>query len=184
MNTILLLRLLSAHLLADFFLQNDKLCKAKTEDGRKAVIAQLTHALIHAVCAYILLADWQNWIILSVIFISHFIVDVVKSRLHGNGTIAFQTIVKLARVPRRTYSVIFISFALFKSPKRNTDFAANKNLTASILLVMTNVRISTRSIYPIHSPARGIPCACILFDGVQFLMNLLMRTDAGFVIRR
>ena len=89
MNTILLLRLLSAHLLADFFLQNDKLCKAKTEDGRKAVIAQLTHALVHAVCAYILLADWQNWIIPSVIFISHFIVDVVKSRLRGNGTIAF-----------------------------------------------------------------------------------------------
>lgn len=89
MNAILLLRLLSAHLLADFFLQNDKLCKAKTKDGRKAVIAQLTHALIHAVCAYILLADWQNWIIPSVIFTSHFIVDVIKSRLHGNGTIAF-----------------------------------------------------------------------------------------------
>lgn len=89
MNTTLLLRLLSAHLLADFFLQSDKLCKAKTGDGRNVVIAQLTHALIHAVCAYILLVDWQSWIIPLVIFISHFIVDMAKSRLRGNGTIAF-----------------------------------------------------------------------------------------------
>lgn len=31
MNVILLLRLPSAHILADFFLQNDKLCNAKSE---------------------------------------------------------------------------------------------------------------------------------------------------------
>ena len=35
MNITLLLRLLSAHLLADFFLQSDKLCKAKNESGKK-----------------------------------------------------------------------------------------------------------------------------------------------------
>ena len=89
MNITLLLRLLSAHLLADFFLQSDKLCKAKNESGKKGAIAQLAHAFIHALSAYILLADWKNWIIPLVIFVSHLILDVLKSRLHGKGTIAF-----------------------------------------------------------------------------------------------
>ena len=89
MNVTLLLRLLSAHLLADFFLQSDKLCKAKNESGKKGVIAQLAHAFIHALSAYILLADWKNWIIPLVIFVSHLIIDVLKSRLHGKGTVAF-----------------------------------------------------------------------------------------------
>ena len=89
MNVTLLLRLLSAHLLADFFLQSDKLCKAKNESGKKGVIAQLAHAFIHALSAYILLADWKNWIIPLVIFVSHLIIDVLKSRLHRKGTVAF-----------------------------------------------------------------------------------------------
>ncbi len=89
MNITLLLRLLSAHLLADFFLQSDKLCKAKNESGKKGVIAQLAHAFIHALSAYILLADWKIWIIPLVIFVSHLIIDVLKSRLHGKGTVAF-----------------------------------------------------------------------------------------------
>ena len=33
MNVTILLRLLSAHLLADFFLQSDKLCKAKNPNA-------------------------------------------------------------------------------------------------------------------------------------------------------
>ena len=89
MNVTLLLRLLSAHLLADFFLQSDKLCKAKNESGKTGAIAQLAHAFIHALSAYILLADWKNWIIPLVIFVSHLIIDVLKSRLHGKGTVAF-----------------------------------------------------------------------------------------------
>lgn len=51
-------------------------------------------------------------------------------------------IVKLANVPMSTYSVILISLALFSSPKRNTDFAANKNPVPSILSVNMKVRIN------------------------------------------
>ena len=55
-------------------------------------------------------------------------------------------IVKLANVPIRTYSVVWISLALFNSPKRNTDFAANKKPTPSKLPARTNVRINILSI--------------------------------------
>lgn len=57
MNVTLLLRLLSAHLLADFFLQSDKLCKAKNESGKKGVIAQMAHAFIHALVP---ISFWQT----------------------------------------------------------------------------------------------------------------------------
>ena len=88
---------------------------------------------------------------------------------------------KLASVPSRTYSVILISRALFRSPKRKMDFAASRNPTASMFPVMTKVRMSTRSIYPIHAPAKGIPWDCILLDGIHRLMNMPMRIDAGFM---
>ncbi len=86
MNVILLLRLLSAHILADFFLQNDKLCNAKSEKGVNGIKSQLLHSFIHAVCAYILLGDWCGWIIPLVIFVSHLIVDIVKVQTGANGT--------------------------------------------------------------------------------------------------
>ena len=49
--------------------------------------------------------------------------------------------VKLANVPINTYSVVRISFALFNSPKRKTDFAANRKPTPSKLSTRTNVSI-------------------------------------------
>ncbi len=89
MNVILLLRLLSAHIIADFFLQNDKLCKAKNEKGFNGIKAQLLHSFIHSVSAYILLGDWCGWIIPLIIFVSHLMVDVVKLQVHANGTRGF-----------------------------------------------------------------------------------------------
>ena len=58
-------------------------------EKKKKARAQLAHAFIHALSAYILLADWKNWIIPLVIFVSHLIIDVLKSRLHGKGTVSF-----------------------------------------------------------------------------------------------
>jgi len=89
MNLILLLKLLSAHIIADFFLQFDRLCEGKHEDGVRGVIAQAIHALIHAACAYLLLADWTGWLIPLVIFITHFIIDTIKIKWNGNNTVGF-----------------------------------------------------------------------------------------------
>lgn len=90
MNAILiLLKLLSAHIIADFFLQFDRLCQGKQEKGSNGIIAQAIHALIHALCAYLLLADWSQWLIPVVIFVTHFIIDTVKIRWNGNNTVGF-----------------------------------------------------------------------------------------------
>lgn len=89
MNLIILLKLLSAHVIADFFLQFDWLCEGKHEKGSRGLTAQAIHALIHAVCAYLLLADWNGWVIPLVIFVTHFIIDIVKVKWFSSSTIAF-----------------------------------------------------------------------------------------------
>lgn len=90
MNTILiLLKLLSAHIIADFFLQFDWLCQGKHEKGTHGLKVLALHAIIHAACAYLMLANWGNWIIPLVIFITHFIIDIVKIKWFNSSTIAF-----------------------------------------------------------------------------------------------
>ena len=91
MSAIFLFKLLLAHVIADFFLQFDKLCQAKHKAGREAFIAQAVHALIHALCAYLLLADWCGWIVPLVIFVTHFIIDTLKIKWDGSGTPGFLT---------------------------------------------------------------------------------------------
>lgn len=60
---------------------------------------------------------------------------------------------KLKSVPNKMYSVSFRSLDSFKSPNLNTDFAANKNPTASHLLDTINIKTKDRSNIPIHFPA-------------------------------
>ena len=88
-NILLLLKLLSSHVIADFFLQFDWLCKGKREEGMRGITFQAIHALIHAACAYLLVGDWGGWIIPLVIFITHFIIDITKVKWFPTSTIAF-----------------------------------------------------------------------------------------------
>ena len=51
------------------------------------------------------------------------------------------------------YSVSFLSFDSFKSPKRNTDLAANKKPIPSQLPVITKMNTKMRSNMPMYLPA-------------------------------
>lgn len=86
---IILLRLLAAHLMADFFLQFDWIAKGKFGKGAKGRLILAVHSLIHAATAYILVAEWNQWIIPAVIFVTHFIIDTAKVRLNGKGLSGF-----------------------------------------------------------------------------------------------
>lgn len=80
MNVIILLRLICAHLLADFPLQPDFICEGKKADGLKGLCYSLLHSFIHALLAYLFVAQWTNWIIPLAIFCTHFGVDWYKAR--------------------------------------------------------------------------------------------------------
>ena len=74
----ILLRLLFAHVLSDFVFQSDKICEGKQEKTSKKYVYQLLHSFIHALTAYLFVADWSNWIIPLIIFVSHTLMDYIK----------------------------------------------------------------------------------------------------------
>ncbi len=78
MTMAILLRLLFAHVLSDFVFQSDNICEGKQGKTKKKYVYQLLHSFIHALTAYLFVADWKNWIIPMVIFVSHTLVDYIK----------------------------------------------------------------------------------------------------------
>lgn len=79
MSVTILLRIIFAHLLSDFVLQKDHLCESKQKKGLSKFWFQLLHSFIHAAISYLFVAQWDNWIIPTVIFITHFVMDFIKS---------------------------------------------------------------------------------------------------------
>lgn len=88
MSVLILLKLLLAHVVADFFLQTDRLCRMKN-DGRKKWTALSLHCAIHAALAYLLVGQWKNWIIPVVIFATHFLTDWLKTSVMKDGIRTF-----------------------------------------------------------------------------------------------
>lgn len=79
MNLIILLRLVCAHLIGDFTLQTDKICEGKKSEGGKRIYYLMLHSFIHAVLAYLFVAQWKNWIIPVVVFTTHLLIDRFKN---------------------------------------------------------------------------------------------------------
>ena len=77
---IILIKLLCAHLCSDFIFQTDGINDGKRKSGIKGIGYQLLHSAIHAGVAYLLVADWSCWLIPSVIFASHFLIDLIKCK--------------------------------------------------------------------------------------------------------
>ena len=76
---MIFLRLLCAHIVADFYLQSHKMCMYKMKLlASKGWLYQLGHAFVHGVLAYVFVMDWANWLIPIVVFISHLLIDVLK----------------------------------------------------------------------------------------------------------
>lgn len=79
MSWDILLKLLLAHLLADFAFQPKKICTGKRMPGVGKWSYLLVHSFIHAAVVYLLLQEWDEWIVPSIIFVSHLGIDYLKS---------------------------------------------------------------------------------------------------------
>ncbi|MBA4375285.1 MAG: hypothetical protein C0401_03815 [Anaerolinea sp.] len=87
MKTLLIqlfITLLLAHLISDFLLQTSILIKNK-----KKLPWMIFHSLIHGIAAYALLASWTEWRAPAIIALSHFLIDLVKTRLKRDNLAAF-----------------------------------------------------------------------------------------------
>ncbi|MCK9155940.1 MAG: DUF3307 domain-containing protein [Paludibacteraceae bacterium] len=90
MNTIIILiKLVCAHLCSDFIFQTDSIYKCKSEKRWKGYIYQILHSLIHAIVAYLFISQWSNWVVPTVIFTSHLLIDFTKYSLNKKGLFSF-----------------------------------------------------------------------------------------------
>jgi len=79
----LLLRLILAHLLADFVFQTNGMVKGKKEGGPFST-QFLGHLVIVAVLTYIFLADWSNWWAPMVLAVVHGLIDWIKIKINND----------------------------------------------------------------------------------------------------
>ena len=77
---IILVKLLCAHLCSDFILQTDRINSGKRKPGLKGISYLILHSITNACIAYMLVANWSCWQIPAIVFISHFIIDLVKCK--------------------------------------------------------------------------------------------------------
>ena len=86
MNSLILLKLLAAHVIGDFFLQTDKICEGKYAKGGKRLAYLAIHSGINAMLAYVLVGQWARWEVPAVIFFTHYLIDFAKSAI-GSGSV-------------------------------------------------------------------------------------------------
>lgn len=79
----ILLRLLIAHVITDFFLQPDSWVENKKKNQWKSKYL-LPHALLAGVLSAIFLWDVHYWLVALVIFLTHYIIDGIKLQLDAN----------------------------------------------------------------------------------------------------
>jgi hypothetical protein len=84
----ILLRLIFAHLLADFVFQTDGLAKRKNRNGLRSGSFYI-HLLTVGVLTYIFLGQWSNWYVPLILVIVHGIIDLGKVLIKRDNTFVF-----------------------------------------------------------------------------------------------
>jgi hypothetical protein len=82
---ILLIKLLLAHIIGDFFLQPKKWVKDKERKKLKSPKLYL-HIIIHIVLLLVILWDLSLWPVVLLIGVTHFIIDAIKLRIQKKKT--------------------------------------------------------------------------------------------------
>lgn len=83
MNSWLLLSLLTAHVIGDFYLQSDKYCKRKEVSKLKSSFLYI-HAIIMGLLSWVFVPTIGFWLYALLIVVTHFLIDAVKSYM-GKG---------------------------------------------------------------------------------------------------
>ncbi len=80
----LCIALLAAHLLGDFIIQTKK-----EVENKHNIWILFRHTGLIALLSWLLCGLWKAWLIPVIIFISHTLIDLIKSRLKKNGVVPF-----------------------------------------------------------------------------------------------
>ncbi len=88
---LILIKLLCAHLCADFIFQTDGINQGKRKPGMEGLKYHLLHSVIHAATAYLFVGDWTNVVIPPVVFVSHLAIDMAKCKFFKDSLSTFLT---------------------------------------------------------------------------------------------
>ena len=77
------------NIIGDFFLQTDTICEGKNSKGFRRLIYLAIHSGINAALAYLLVGMLECWLIPVVVFVTHYIIDYVKSCVNSKDTWVF-----------------------------------------------------------------------------------------------
>ncbi len=83
MNSWVFISLLLAHVVGDFYLQNNMVCKQKSEKKIKSFFLYF-HATIIGCLSWLLVPSWEFWSYALVITFSHLIIDALKAYCNSN----------------------------------------------------------------------------------------------------
>ncbi len=79
----ILAKLIIAHLLTDYVFQPNSWVKDKKINTYKSTKLYL-HVSIAGITTYLLLSDWSNWWVPTLIVLSHYVIDLIKLNLENN----------------------------------------------------------------------------------------------------
>lgn len=79
----MLYKLIIVHIIGDFIFQPTQWVKNKQEKKFKS-LSLYSHSLIHALLVYVILGQWNNYLIPIIVFFSHIVIDGIKSQNHAN----------------------------------------------------------------------------------------------------
>lgn len=83
-NLDIVFGLITAHLLGDFFLQPDLMVRNKRNAG-----VLVLHAMLVAAASYLICGVWDSWRIVVGVFVTHVVIDGIKTASRKDGPKAF-----------------------------------------------------------------------------------------------
>lgn len=106
--TVIVIRLMAAHILVDFFLQTRRMIDDKITKKWKSGWL-LFHAFLAGLLAYVLVAEWQHWFLVGVVTgATHWLIDCLKVQFAKSDHTAVYIIDQLAHV----MVLLFIALAV------------------------------------------------------------------------
>ena len=140
----LLIKLLTAHLIGDFFLQPQQWVKKKESNKLKSPQFYL-HILIHAILLVLILWDMSLWIPIVLITSSHFIIDMTKLFVqnHKNKRLLFFTDQLLHIIVIVT---VYLTYTHTSISLRQITSAQNQLLLFCLLFLTMPVSIMMKTI--------------------------------------
>ena len=132
MNNELLLSLLAAHVIGDFYLQNDKYCKKKEDEKFKSPFLYI-HSAIIGLLSWAFVPTIDFWLFALLIFITHWLMDAIKSYMcKGLFPFLIDQIVHIIVLCFIAYQYV----PQYHLPIQSIDFLDNISIPAFFLAIL------------------------------------------------